>query len=69
MELALYKFLQFNCNEEAKWFWRLLNLVELGRLQHDKMVTAEISLSQILGVFRNTSDFTVKETYVVTDFI
>lgn len=49
-------------------FPRLLNLVEQGRLQPGKMVTAEISLSEVPTIFEKMSRFETRGTYVVTDF-
>lgn len=49
-------------------FPRLLSLVEQGRLQPGKMVTDEISLSEVPSIFDKMSRFETKGTYVVTDF-
>lgn len=49
-------------------FPRLLSLVEQGHLQPGKMVTAEISLSEVPTIFDKMSRFETKGTYVVTDF-
>jgi D-arabinose 1-dehydrogenase-like Zn-dependent alcohol dehydrogenase len=46
----------------------LLPLVAQGRLTPGKMVTREISLSEVNSIFEGMSNFTTKGTFVVTQF-
>jgi len=46
----------------------LLSLVAQGKLTPGKMVTGEISLSEVPSIFEQMSNFTATGTYVVTDF-
>lgn len=46
----------------------LLPMVAQGRLTPGKMVTGEISLSEVNSIFEGMSNFTTKGTYVVTSF-
>lgn len=52
----------------AHRFGSLLPLVASGHLQPGKMVTKEISLSEVTDIFEAMSNFTATGTYVVTTF-
>lgn len=49
-------------------FDTLLDQVAKGKLQPGKMVTAEIKLSEVEGIFEDMSNFKTTGTFVVTDF-
>jgi len=49
-------------------FAPLLEQVALGSLQPGKMVTRNIKLSEVEGIFEDMSNFATKGTFVVTDF-
>ncbi|MDN7246418.1 zinc-binding dehydrogenase [Planococcus shenhongbingii] len=49
-------------------FTSLLEQVALGKLQPGKMVTREIGLSEVEGIFEDMSNFATTGTFVVTDY-
>ena len=49
-------------------FTSLLEQVALGNLKPGKMVTRNIKLSEVEGIFEDMSNFATKGTFVVTDF-
>ncbi|WP_088008326.1 zinc-binding dehydrogenase [Indiicoccus explosivorum] len=49
-------------------FTKLLEQVALGKLQPGKMVTDEIKLSEVEGIFHDMTNFKTTGTFVVTDY-
>lgn len=52
----------------AHRYHAVLPLVSNGKLTPGKMVTREVSLSEVNGIFEEMSSFTNTGTYVVTKF-